>query len=62
LRSSEPLGFKGVGESGALPVAAALASAIEDALAARAIPIREVPITPARLQALLDASDSSPLD
>ncbi|MBI3629401.1 MAG: xanthine dehydrogenase family protein molybdopterin-binding subunit [Candidatus Rokubacteria bacterium] len=62
LSPLDPLGFKGVGESGALPVAAALASAIEDALAARSVLIREVPITPARLQAMLDASDSSPLN
>jgi carbon-monoxide dehydrogenase large subunit len=61
LSPLNPLGFKGVGESGALPVAAALASAIEDALAARSVLIREVPITPVRLQALLDAADSSPL-
>ena len=30
-----PLGLKGVGESGALPVAAVIASAIEDALSER---------------------------
>ena len=44
------LGIKGVGESGTLPVAAALASAIEDAIGR---PILHMPVTPARLHALL---------
>jgi CO/xanthine dehydrogenase Mo-binding subunit len=45
-----PLGIKGVGESGTLPVTAALASAIEDATGE---PILHMPVTPARLHALL---------
>jgi carbon-monoxide dehydrogenase large subunit len=48
-----PLGVKGVGESGAIPGAAAIANAVEDALAALGVTIREVPVTPARLYALL---------
>jgi CO/xanthine dehydrogenase Mo-binding subunit len=50
LSPLNPLGVKGVGESGTLPVTAALASAIEDATGR---PVRQMPITPARLHALL---------
>ena len=47
------LGIKGVGESGAIPGAAAIANAVEDAVADLGVTIREVPVTPARLFALL---------
>jgi aerobic carbon-monoxide dehydrogenase large subunit len=47
------LGIKGVGESGTIPGAAVIANAIEDAVADLGITIREVPVTPARLFALL---------
>jgi len=47
------LGIKGVGESGAIPGAAAIANAVEDAVADLGALIREVPVTPARLFALL---------
>jgi carbon-monoxide dehydrogenase large subunit len=49
-----PLGIKGAGESGITAVGAALANAIEDAIG---IPgsITELPITPQRLKAILDA-------
>ena len=49
-----PLGVKGVGESGAIPGAAAIANAVEDAVADLGVTIREVPVTPARLHALLE--------
>jgi carbon-monoxide dehydrogenase large subunit len=49
------LGVKGVGESGAIAPGAALANAVEDALADYGITIRELPITPARLFSLLRA-------
>jgi CO/xanthine dehydrogenase Mo-binding subunit len=52
LSPLNPLGLKGVGESGTLPVSAVLASAIEDALAAEGLVIRRMPLTPARLHAL----------
>lgn len=39
------LGIKGVGESGCIPSAAAIANAVEDALAELSITIREVPVT-----------------
>jgi carbon-monoxide dehydrogenase large subunit len=53
LSPLNPLGLKGVGESGALPVPAVLASAIEDALAARGIVLRQMPLPPATLSALI---------
>ena len=49
-----PLGVKGGGESGAIPGAAAIANAMEDAVADLGVTIREVPVTPARLHALLE--------
>ena len=48
-----PLGVKGVGESGAIPGAAAIANAVEDAVAHLGVTIREVPVTPAYLHSLL---------
>jgi len=48
-----PLGAKGVGESGAIGGAAAIANAIEDAVADLGVTIHEVPVTPARLWTLL---------
>jgi len=49
------LGIKGVGESGAIAPAAAIANAVEDALAGFGITILELPVTPARLFSLLQA-------
>jgi carbon-monoxide dehydrogenase large subunit len=48
-----PLGVKGVGESGCVPAAGAIVSAIENALAPFGIRIDAYPVTPARLYALL---------
>jgi len=53
LSPLNPLGVKGVGESGALPVPAVLASAIEDALGPRGGRVTRMPLGPARLHALL---------
>jgi aerobic carbon-monoxide dehydrogenase large subunit len=50
---ANPLGLKGVGESGILPVAAAVASAIEDALSGLVIPVRRMPVTSTYLRSLL---------
>ena len=44
-----PLGVKGVGESGTVPATAAVAAAIEDALAPFAVEVDEVPLRPDRL-------------
>ena len=48
-----PLEVKGVGEGGAISPPAALANAIEDALAPFGVRITEGPVTPARIVALL---------
>jgi carbon-monoxide dehydrogenase large subunit len=48
-----PLGVKGVGESGCVPAAGAIVSAIEHALSPFGVRIDEYPVTPARLFALL---------
>jgi aerobic carbon-monoxide dehydrogenase large subunit len=48
-----PLGVKGAAESGTIGAPAAIVSAIEDALAPFGIVIRDLPVTPARLRALI---------
>ncbi len=48
-----PLGVKGVGESGCVPAAGAIVSAIESALEPFGVRIGEYPVTPARLFDLL---------
>jgi len=53
-----PLGIKGVGESGAIPGAAVIANAIEDAVADLGVEIHEVPVTASRLCALLNERTS----
>ncbi len=53
LSPLNPLGLKGVGESGALPVPAVLASAIEDALGPDGGRVTRMPLGPARLMELL---------
>jgi len=44
-----PLGTKGAGEAGAIPVGALFAQAVEDALALPGFEIREIPLKPSRL-------------
>ena len=53
LSPLNPLGLKGVGESGTLPVPAVLASAIEDAVGPRGGRVTRMPLGPARLLELL---------
>jgi carbon-monoxide dehydrogenase large subunit len=48
-----PLGVKGVGESGCVPAAGAIVSAIESALKPFGVRVTEYPVTPARLFKLL---------
>jgi carbon-monoxide dehydrogenase large subunit len=50
-----PLGVKGAGEAGAIPVPALLAEAIDDALRPFGVRVREMPLDPARLRALIKA-------
>jgi aerobic carbon-monoxide dehydrogenase large subunit len=54
-----PLGAKGVGESGVVPIPAAIASAVEDALSPFGIRIRQVPIRPTDRAVLLDQAGAS---
>jgi carbon-monoxide dehydrogenase large subunit len=49
-----PLGVKGVGESGVIPLPAAIASAVEDALSPFNVRIRQIPIKPGALFAALN--------
>jgi carbon-monoxide dehydrogenase large subunit len=51
-----PLGVKGVGESGCVPAAGAIVAAVEDALSPFGVTIGEYPVTPARLFALIAAA------
>jgi CO/xanthine dehydrogenase Mo-binding subunit len=53
LSPLNPLGLKGVGESGTLPVPAVLASAIEDAVGPEGGRVTRMPLGPARLLDLL---------
>jgi aerobic carbon-monoxide dehydrogenase large subunit len=48
-----PLGVKGVGEAGTIPVAALVAEALEDALAPFNVRVREMPLSPVRIRELL---------
>lgn len=48
-----PLGTKGAGEAGAIPVGPLFAQAIEDALAETGIEILEIPLSPSRLWTLV---------
>ena len=56
-----PLGVKGVGESGCVPAAGAIVSAIESALAPFGVRITEYPVTPARLFKLLAGKAAQPV-
>ena len=51
--TKNPLGVKGIGESGTVPAAAAVISGIEDALRHYGIRIEEAPISPARIFELI---------
>jgi carbon-monoxide dehydrogenase large subunit len=52
-----PLGVKGVGEAGTIPAAAALISAIEDALSPFNVRIAEVPLTPMRIVEMIRGAE-----
>ena len=54
-----PLGIKGSGESVITAVRAVIAAAIDDTLAAPGA-VRQLPVTPQRLRALLKAGSASP--
>ncbi|HWI35528.1 MAG TPA: hypothetical protein VNU64_03655 [Burkholderiales bacterium] len=50
------LGIKGVGESGAIAPGAAIANAVEDALADLGVVVRALPLTPKRLYGMIRAA------
>ncbi|GCE06757.1 aerobic carbon-monoxide dehydrogenase large subunit [Dictyobacter aurantiacus] len=54
-----PLGIKGVGEAGTIPVAALFASAIDDALSPWKVRIREMPLHPCRLHEIIQAASGT---
>lgn len=51
-----PLGLKGAGESGAIPVPAALQSAVEDALREWNVKVENIPVKPSHLKELIRKS------
>jgi aerobic carbon-monoxide dehydrogenase large subunit len=53
-----PLGVKGVGEVGTIPVASAVISVIEDALRPFGVCIGQVPVTPQKLVEFIGATDA----
>ncbi len=55
-----PLGIKGAGEAGVIPVAAAVAQAIEDALEPFGAHIAEAPLSPSRLRQLIAEGRRTP--
>jgi carbon-monoxide dehydrogenase large subunit len=50
-----PLGVKGVGEAGTIPTAAALISAVEDALSPFGVSIDHFPLRPMEIVAMIRA-------
>ena len=55
-----PLGVKGVGEAGAIPVPALIAEAVDDALSPWGVRVREMPLSPGAILALLDHAPRRP--
>jgi carbon-monoxide dehydrogenase large subunit len=56
--TKNPLGVKGIGESGTVPAASAMISGIEDALSSYGVRIDEAPISPHRLFQLIQAASA----
>ena len=50
-----PLGIKGVGEAGVIPIGAAIASAIDNALSPLSIKIDRLPLSPVDILRYIDA-------
>jgi aerobic carbon-monoxide dehydrogenase large subunit len=53
-----PLGIKGVGEAGVIPIGAAVASAVEDALAPWGVKISRLPLSPVDVLTLLNDAEA----
>jgi len=60
LSPLNPIGAKGVGEAGAIPVGALFAQALENALAVPGLEIREIPLKPSRLWELVEEAKGQP--
>jgi CO/xanthine dehydrogenase Mo-binding subunit len=56
-----PMGVKGAGEAGAIPVGPLFAQALEDALRDTGLEIREIPLSPSRLWELVEAARGGPV-
>ena len=56
LSPLNPLGVKGVGEAGAIPVPALVAEAIEDALTPFGVRVSEMPLSPERIRELISGT------
>ena len=54
-----PLGVKGAGEGGTIPVTSAIASAVDDALAPFGVVVRELPIEPKRIVEMIRNTEQS---
>jgi CO/xanthine dehydrogenase Mo-binding subunit len=54
-----PLGIKGAGEAGAIPVGALYAQALDNAFEDMGLEIREIPLSPSRLWELVEEARSS---
>jgi carbon-monoxide dehydrogenase large subunit len=55
--TKNPLGVKGIGESGTVPAASAMISGVEDALGDYGVQINEAPISPARIFQLIQTAN-----
>jgi len=55
-----PLGIKGAGEAGVIPVPALLAAALDDALSEEGVRISEMPLSPTRLLEILGEARATP--
>jgi aerobic carbon-monoxide dehydrogenase large subunit len=58
LSPLNPLGVKGVGEAGAIPVPALVAEAVEDALVPFGVRVREMPLSPEHIRELIRKGSS----
>jgi carbon-monoxide dehydrogenase large subunit len=54
-----PLGVKGVGEAGAIPVPALVAEAVDDALRPFGVRVREMPLSPTRIRELIEQASAA---
>ena len=61
LSPLNPMGVKGAGEAGAIPVAPLFAQAVEDALAEYHVELLEIPLSPNRLFELVQAKLKRPI-